>query len=60
MTRLILILASLAVVVPAFGEIPLETATVAFKDGVRERVWDGRVEAVQQATVSAQTSVNAA
>lgn len=56
MTRLILILASLAVVVPAFGEIPLETATVAFKDGVRERVWDGRVEAVQQATVSAQTS----
>ena len=56
MTRLILILASLAVVVPAFGDIPLETATVAFKDGVRERVWDGRVEAVQQATVSAQTS----
>ena len=56
MTRLILILASLTVVAPAFGEIPLETATVAFKDGVRERVWDGRVEAVQQATVSAQTS----
>ena len=56
MTRFSLFLAALAVVVPAHGEVPLETATATFTDGVRERVWDGRVEAVQQATVSAQTS----
>ena len=56
MTRLSHFLAALAVVVPAHGEVPLETATATFTDGARERVWDGRVEAVQQATVSAQTS----
>lgn len=56
MTRLSLFLAALAVVVPVYGEVPLETATATFTDGVRERVWDGRVEAVQQATISAQTS----
>ena len=56
MTRISLFLAALAVVAPAYGEVPLETATATFTDGARERVWDGRVEAVQQATVSAQTS----
>ena len=56
MTRLTIFLAFLAAVVPAYGEVPLETATATFTDGARERVWDGRVEAVQQATVSAQTS----
>lgn len=56
MTRLSLFLAALAAAAPAFGQVPLETATATLTDGVRERVWDGRVEAVQQATVSAQTS----
>ena len=56
MTRFSLFVVALVVLVPAHGEVPLETATATFTDGTRERVWDGRVEAVQQATVSAQTS----
>jgi len=50
------ILAVLALAIPAEGALPFETATATFEDGARERVWDGRVEAVNQATVSAQTS----
>lgn len=34
----------------------LETVEVAYEVAPRERVWDGRIEAVNQATVSAQTS----
>lgn len=56
MTRLSLFLVALAAVAPAFGQVPLETTAATLTDGARERVWDGRVEAVQQATVSAQTS----
>jgi RND family efflux transporter MFP subunit len=37
-------------------EVPFETLTVAYETAPRERVWDGTVEAVNQATVSAQTS----
>ncbi|MDJ0750544.1 MAG: efflux RND transporter periplasmic adaptor subunit [Woeseiaceae bacterium] len=34
----------------------IESVAATFERAVRERVWDGRVEAVNQATVSAQTS----
>lgn len=37
-------------------EVPFPTLTVAYETAPRERVWDGTVEAVNQATVSAQTS----
>jgi RND family efflux transporter MFP subunit len=38
------------------AEIPLATLTAGYETAPRERVWDGTVEAVNQATVSAQTS----
>lgn len=38
------------------AEIPLATLTAAYVKAPRERVLDGKVEAVNQATVSAQTS----
>lgn len=50
------ILTVLIIAVPANGEVPFETAAARYEDAARERVWDGRVEAVNQATVSAQTS----
>lgn len=37
-------------------EVPFETLAVAYETAPRERVFDGTVEAVNQATVSAQTS----
>jgi len=37
-------------------EVPFPTLTTAYETAPRERVWDGTVEAVNQATVSAQTS----
>jgi len=37
-------------------EVPFATLDVAYETAPRERVWDGTVEAVNQATVSAQTS----
>lgn len=40
----------------AQASIPLETVQVLYEVAPRERVWDGRIEAVNQATVSAQTS----
>lgn len=48
--------AALFVAMPANAEVPFATATARYEDAARERVWDGRVEAVNQATVSAQTS----
>jgi len=36
--------------------IPFETVAVGYEVAPRERIWDGRIEAVNQATVSAQTS----
>lgn len=44
------------VAIPASGEVPFATAAARYEDAARERVWDGRVEAVNQATISAQTS----
>jgi len=38
------------------AEVPLATLTVEYEKAPRERIWDGTVEAVNQATVSAQTS----
>ena len=48
----------LAIVSAATGvaAVPFETVVATLEDAARERVWDGRVEAVNQATVSAQTS----
>jgi RND family efflux transporter MFP subunit len=37
-------------------DVPFATLTVGYETAPRERVWDGTVEAVNQATVSAQTS----
>lgn len=36
--------------------LPFPTVEVAYEVAPRERIWDGRIEAVNQATVSAQTS----
>lgn len=38
------------------AEVPFATLTVVYETAQRERVWDGTVEAVNRATVSAQTS----
>ena len=50
------VLTALVIAWPANGAVPFETATAIYENAARERVWDGRVEAVNQATVSAQTS----
>ena len=46
----------LVVAAPVVAQLPFETAEAVYEVAPRERVWDGRVEAVHQATVSAQTS----
>jgi membrane fusion protein, multidrug efflux system len=38
------------------AEVPFETAIVSYETAPRERIWDGTIEAANQATVSAQTS----
>jgi RND family efflux transporter MFP subunit len=43
------------IVLPVHGAEPLATATAGFEPAAIERVFDGTVEAVHQATVSAQT-----
>mgnify|MGYP001815713042 FL=1 len=40
----------------AVAAVPFEITRVAYEVAPRERIWDGRIEAVNQATVSAQTS----
>jgi RND family efflux transporter MFP subunit len=40
----------------AAAETPLTTVAVVYETAPRERVWDGTIEAVNKATVSAQTS----
>ena len=40
----------------ALAADPIETVEVTLGDTARERIWDGRVEAVNRATISAQTS----
>lgn len=56
MYRLTVYLAALLVAAPTFATVPFGTAAVDYDVAPRERVLDGRVEAVNQATVSAQTS----
>ncbi len=41
---------------PLWAQPPLQTEVVALSEAVEERVWDGNVEAVSRATISAQTS----
>ncbi|MBT8086996.1 MAG: efflux RND transporter periplasmic adaptor subunit [Gammaproteobacteria bacterium] len=41
---------------PAQAELPFATVAAGYEVAPRERIWDGRIEAVNQATVSAQTS----
>ena len=55
MNRLTLFLA-VFFAAPMAAAMPLETAPVVYEDAARERILDGRIEAVNQATVSAQTS----
>ncbi|MGB5489516.1 MAG: efflux RND transporter periplasmic adaptor subunit [Woeseiaceae bacterium] len=40
----------------AQAAVPFETVQAVYEVAPRERIWDGRIEAVNQATVSAQTS----
>ena len=51
-----LLLGSVAASSAALAAVPFETIEVAYEQAQRERIWDGTVEAVNQATVSAQTS----
>ena len=45
-----------AYVSSADAAVPFSTVEVTYEVAPRERIWDGRIEAVNQATVSAQTS----
>jgi RND family efflux transporter MFP subunit len=56
MKGLSIFLVALLAITPVMATVPLGTATVDYEVAPRERVLDGRVEAVNQATVSAQTS----
>jgi len=56
MMRNIILLFAVVAIAPAWSAVPFETATATYDLAPRERVWDGRIEAVNQATVSAQTS----
>jgi RND family efflux transporter MFP subunit len=56
MTRNLFLLVTLLAAVPAWSTVPFGTTTAVYDVAPRERVWDGRIEAVNQATVSAQTS----
>ena len=49
-------IAWLALTGAAQAALPFETVAVGYEVAPRERIWDGRIEAVNQATVSAQTS----
>ena len=50
------ILLGLLLPTQALPAVPFPTADVVYEVAPRERIWDGRIEAVNQATVSAQTS----
>lgn len=58
MNRFLMLIAATVAAVnfPALAAAQLETVAVTYEVAPRERVWDGRIEAVNQATVSAQTS----
>ena len=55
-TSLSLMLLAFTASVGAVAESPLATLPVVYEVAPRERIFDGRIEAVNQATVSAQTS----
>ena len=50
------IAATVGVTNPVYADVPFDTFEVGYQVTPRERVWDGRIEAVNRATVSAQTS----
>jgi len=52
----VVLLLAMAPAFAARAEVPFPTAPVAYETAPRERVWDGTIEATNQATVSAQTS----
>jgi RND family efflux transporter MFP subunit len=56
MIRKTILLVTLSAAMPVWSAVPLDTAAATYDLAPRERVWDGRIEAVNQATVSAQTS----
>ena len=56
MIRKTILLLTLFAATPVWSTVPLDTAAATYDLAPRERVWDGRIEAVNQATVSAQTS----
>ncbi len=56
MYRLTVYLAACLAAAPTIAAVPFATVTVDYDVAPRERVLDGRVEAVNQGTVSAQTS----
>ena len=56
MNRFLIFLTAAAVSFPALGATQLDVVELKYEFAPRERVWDGRIEAVNQATVSAQTS----
>ena len=51
-----LFLAALAWSQAGHASVPFDTVTIGYEEAARERIWDGRTEAVNQGTVSAQTS----
>ena len=56
MIRFAILFVALVMGSSGIAAVPFETVTTKLEDAARERVLDGRVEAVNQATVSAQTS----
>jgi RND family efflux transporter MFP subunit len=50
------ILSAFATIPAALAQPAFPTATAVYESAPRERIWDGTIEAVNQATVSAQTS----
>ena len=56
MIRFTILFVALVMASSGIAAVPFETVTTKWEDAARERVLDGRVEAVNHATVSAQTS----
>ena len=50
------LLLAIPIAAASLAQAPLQTAAVIYETAPRERIWDGTVEAINQATVSAQTS----
>jgi len=55
-SKILFLVAAVVVAFPARATVPFDTVAASYEVAPRERVWDGRIEAVNQATVSAQTS----